>query len=806
MSAPSAWQNFIAIVGLPLVVWITALGTGLAVERVTRASLSNALLLPLGLATGICIVYPLYALDFSDVPAVVLLVLVSAAGLIFARGGLRSRINPGWPGLAALAVYVLFQLPVLVAGHWLWEGYNFDNDTAVQFLLIAHLKIDGLALPPITTTAGAVLYSYLKTAYPLGGHVELATLSGLVHTPPEVLYQSYLSTLAALIALTIAASSSLLIGARRAVVLGFAAASANLFYQYAMQGNIKEIATAAMAVAAFALLSEAIRARKPYSGAVIGAIPLAAVLCTYGVAGTPYVAGALGAVALQIVIIERRLPRPSWAGPTALGLGALGALSIPAIVNFSTLFAVEKVVVGNNVVDPSASVLGQLLRPLPLSQISGVWLSGIYRVPIAAHPAGGLTSLASAVILVLLIPGVLWSARRRDAAAVLGAVTVGGVLLIIVPRVTPYAIGKVYAMAGPIVVWIAGIGLCSIGWRRARPLVFAVGVALTLAIVVSDLLAYHVDQISPTSRMLAIEATAKHVSGRGRVLFNEADEFVKYFARAAETDAPFEAITPEWAQLIQPDTTFNTFYDLDQETLPFVESFPVIVTRRSPIASRPPANYRLIYENAYYDAWQRDATPKVTSFAPQQSEWAGSAVPACQSVQALVTGAPRKSLLVQAVVPPTTGFAVATAPSRPAYWTVETEPGVDPYDAVIPQSPGFVHEEVTVPAGGVYEAWVQGSFSRPVQVFVNGRLVGAVDGLDSVDQWSRAGAIRLKAGRYELAIHRGGGRIYPGDGAFGEIGYVMLAKQGPEVLHTVPLSKWRSLCTQPADWIDLVQP
>ena len=34
----------------------------------------------------------------------------------------------------------------------------------------------------------------------------------------------------------------------------------------------------------------------------------------------------------------------------------------------------------------------------------------------------------------------------------------------------------------------------------------------------------------------------------------------------------------------------------------------------------------------------------------------------------------------------------------------------------------------------------------------------------------------------------------------------MLAKAGPEVLHTVPVSRWRSLCSSPADWIELVKP
>ncbi len=379
MFEPSFGQNLTAIVGLPVAAWLTALGTGLAIERVARATLPNALLLPLGLAGGIVLSYALYALGASDVVPVVLLVLVSLAGLAFARGGLRSRLNPGLPAVAGIFVFLFFMLPVLVTGHWLWVGYNFDNDTSVQFLLTAHLKTLGTQMVPQVNTGSAVIDTYLATAYPLGAHAELATLSGLLHTGPEVVYQAYLSVLAALIALTVAATATPAIGSRRAAVLGIAAASANLFFQYTMQGNIKEIATAAMTVAAFALIAEAVRAKRSYPGVAVSAVPLAATLCTYGAAGAPYVLAAIGGVALTLVVNARRLPRPSWIGPALLGAALIAVLSIPALVGFSTLYHVAQGVVGSANKGVSTSVLGQLLRPLPLSQISGVWLAGDYR-------------------------------------------------------------------------------------------------------------------------------------------------------------------------------------------------------------------------------------------------------------------------------------------------------------------------------------------------------------------------------------------------------------------------------------------
>jgi hypothetical protein len=91
-------------------------------------------------------------------------------------------------------------------------------------------------------------------------------------------------------------------------------------------------------------------------------------------------------------------------------------------------------------------------------------------------------------------------------------------------------------------------------------------------------------------------------------------------------------------------------------------------------------------------------------------------------------------------------------------------------------------------------------------VFADNHPLGSVSGIDSLDQWSSAATIRLRRGNHLLLIKRGGGTIYPGDASYqAELGYVMLAKSGPEVMRTVALSHWRSLCGKPADWIELVK-
>ena len=133
--------------------------------------------------------------------------------------------------------------------------------------------------------------------------------------------------------------------------------------------------------------------------------------------------------------------------------------------------------------------------------------------------------------------------------------------------------------------------------------------ALALAILASDLLAYGYDRVAPTARMEAIREVGDHFPGQGLVLWNEFEEYAKYFARAARVSVPFEALTPQQVQLRKPQYFYGHYFDLDEELLSFVEGYPIIVTRRSPAASRPPANYRLAYENSYYLAWRRTPSP-----------------------------------------------------------------------------------------------------------------------------------------------------------------------------------------------------
>jgi hypothetical protein len=794
--------DLMAVIGAPLAMWAVCLGCGLALERLLRVRLENGLLLPLGLCVALVLIFPGYVAGAGDVLAVTLLVVVGLAGLIFAKDGLRARLNPGWAGAAGLAAYVLYMLPVIAYGHWTWSGYDFVNDTAFEMLLAGHIKGYGTTLGNIPQSSEReFLIQYLNSGYPLGTQSLLGTLSGLTDVPVEVLYQGFIASLAALGAVALATLTRGLLDARRAAFVGFVAICANLTYQYSLQGGIKEIGLLATLCAATALARAAISLDRPYAGAVLVAVPAAAALAAYNAVAAPFLGALALCMGLGVVLVYHARPTRRWVGPVALGVGLTALLAIPSLTTLQTFFQTASSGQGSEGI--GATQLGQLLRALPLSQLSGVWLSGEYRLPIASHHAGLLTAIASAVILLALVPSLAWALWRRQAGPLLILGMVGLVLLIVFPRVSPYAQGKLLAISSPAVVLVALAGLASVRGRRTAVLALVAGGALSLSIGASDLLAYSRDSVAPTGRIEAIRATGDRFKGEGPVLWNEFEEYAKYFARAARISSPFEAITPQQVQLRAPTYFYGHYFDLDQETLAFVEGYPIIVTRRSPTASRPPANYRLVYENGYYLGWRRTSRPQVLRHLPEQQLYSPTLPVTCSALQPIVAGAPKGSELIVALPPELVSFEPRSDRRRSGGWMGDsTQPG-----AVYTTTGGHAQETLTV-RGGPYSVWVQGSFPRAVAVYVDGRKVGSVSGQNTPDQWLQAATLRLRPGRHLVRLYEAAGRAHfgPGESAVGTIGAVALQRQAPERLRTVPRARWRTLCGKEADWIELVRP
>jgi hypothetical protein len=810
VASTGLWSNIAAIGATPLAVWILASGHGLLVHKVAGGRLTKALLVPVGFCLAVVLSLASYETGLGDELALPVVVGIALLGFIVSRKTLPKQLNGGWPLLAGVATYVLFNGSVIASGHWTWTGYNFSNDTATELVLIAHLQAHGAALSPGLPpgNASGIISSYLSTGYPLGAQSLLAVVSGVLDVHPVVVWQSFIASTAAVGTMAAATLSGRTMDRRLAAVAGFLAIGSALAFQYALQGAIKEIATLAAVLCALAALREAVVASdlRPASLGVI-AIPLAAILATFNAAGVPYVgalaaAGLVGCFVVYRLGVRVRVVRSALAG-TGAAVVALGVLAVPALLTITTFYHTASS--GYSGSAPTAPALGPLLRPLPLSEVSGVWLYGDFRLPVPTGTAGVITVVATVVILLALIPATLHMFSLREPGPLMGLVANGLVLAIVYPRVVPYAQAKLLMIASPVVILVALQAFTvprRLDWRL---LAGAGAAAIGVAVLASDALAYHAWPVAPTARMVALEEVGKRVGDHGPVLDSEFEQFAKYFAMPAGVVDGADPGAPEALALREPASEYDHSFDLGEERLTFIESFPYIIVRRSPVSSRPPANYRLILTNRYYELWERLTAPHVLMQLPlvahPEQSLRADAAPNCGRLHAAIADAPRGSDLAVATAPDTYGFAVAAVSHSPG-WV----PGGEYPGGVLTQTPGEAYGTISVPTGTDYKLWVQGSFPRQVEVKLDGRVVGTVLGTNTPDGWLSAGETYARTGSHVLAVVRGGGGLGPGNGdAQAAIGAVVMTPV-PETaqLRSVPVKRWRSLCSTEAQWIEVV--
>jgi hypothetical protein len=806
--------ELVAWVLFPLVFFAIATGVGLLGETAARIALPDALLAPVGAC--LCVPVVLLELRLGAAGAVMGLSLLAlaVAGLALRRERLPGCLAPGWAGIAALLAFALFMGPVVLSGHWTWLGYNFVNDTSSNTAVIEHLAQHGTAPDPgLTSTRLVVVNGALAQHYPLGAHGLVAALEWLVPAPVEAVYQVYIACVAAFAAMSFTwLARSVGVRGPGAALAALVAVGANLAYQYALQGSFKELTLICVVATGAALLRLTLDLRLA-TGAVVllGACMAAAVgVFTAGAAGY---AGGIAAVALLAVLIERppqRVPalaRAVVAGPIALAIavGPVLADSIHFAQRGSEIFANTNADL--SVALKSPAVLGHLARPLPIFQALGTWLRQDYRYPNAGFAnTATLILLALAFALILVVAVV--ELRRRRLGALLAIVPPLLVYLIAAPRLEPYARAKLLVVLSPLAVFAATVGAWWL-FHRVRAAGIAVAVALFGGVIFSDALAYRNAHIVPVQRMAALRDAAEHASGRGPWLLPEWEELAKHFGKAAPINVASESFSPRSVALREPEIIFDHSFDLDQMTLPYVESWPGIMLRRSPDASRPPANYRLTYRNAYYELWeQKPDGPQVLDHLALQRAGQASVPPRCQDVRDLVARLqPGDRLVAARRAPlPTVGVTVppiygATRPDVVPNWA----PSPDPQDpgTLITNGQGIVAGRLRVGAGA-YEVWVRGGGGRPLRVSVDGRLVGAQRQLNTPEQWLPIGRVTLPAGTHRVSLRRPGAGFEPGNGVNGPVGGIALEPQVPHPLVTVPKARAASLCNQPWDWIERV--
>jgi hypothetical protein len=775
-----AWLLF------PLVLLAVALGCGLLVERAAGRRLPGALLPSLGLALVVVAAELCTDRRATAGLATAAVVVLASAGYVLGWRRLRGLRPDPWAVGVGVALFAVFAAPVVLSGHATFLGYFFLNDTAWHLVLMDQLLDRGrdvAGLPP--GSFSGIAAPYLANQYPVGTQLVAASVRPLVGQDLAWLMAPYMAVVLALVGVTL---HQLLARAVRPPVLralvAIVAAQPGLVYAYYAQSSIKELGTLWILVVLCAVVVAALEGPPGLRRAIPVALVGAAGLDVLNLAVAPWIGVPLAVFAVAFGWQERRrAPRWAWAAALA-GAALLGlALAYPALRNTGRFVEVAQRVL------QTKGDLGNLVSPLQGWQIFGIWPSGDFRFAPGNHQPAVFVLIGLAIAGALL--GVLWVLRRRPPAVVLLVASSLIAYVYLVRTGSPYANGKTMMIASPAVVLVALLGAVALHEVGRRVEAWALALAITAGVVWTNALAYHDVNLAPRPRLAELRSIGERHPGRSMWL-DEWDEFAAHFTRPAVV-ANMPIVVPPPAPGVPPRDYRLAKYpiDVDEVRPDWLQRFAVIVLRRSPLASLPPADYRPVSTKRYYEVWRRGGTPvsqvleHVALGQPQQpNKTTVAAVPPCSTLRALAGRA-------------------ATRGARLAYVERPNPPVFVPTRAH-----GRWTGTIDVPAAGRYLVWASGVFDRTLTIRIAGRPAGSVGHqLGAQGEFTLAGRADLPAGREPIRIHRPGSDLSPGDGGTGgQLGVVALTPLGqtPHVAFLAP-GRVDRLCGRSLDWIEVVR-
>jgi hypothetical protein len=793
----------VAWVLFPLVLLAVCLGCGLLVERIAGFQLSGGLLFSLGLIVVIVAATLTTARSgFAKLTTPVVIVL-AVAGYASSWRRVRALRPRGWGLAVGVGVYAIAAAPVVLSGRAGFLGYFTLNDASFQFALIDQLLAHGpnLAGLPVSSYS-AVLHSYLSTSYPIGSQVALGAVRPLVGQDVAWVFQPYM---AVIISFGAVALYDLLQGVVRSEAMralcAFIAGQAGLLYAFYLEASIKEVAATWIVTTTVALVFVVLRERVGLRRLVPLVLAVVAGLDVLKLTIVPWL---IVPLCVFVAVAAWRLRHAvRRASPTRLVLTSAGvaaglfALAAPVLSSASTFLNVA------NSVLTEPNDLGNLIVPLQNWEVFGIWPSGDFRY--------GLPHVRATFVLIGIagasaVMGVLWLWRRRAWAPLLLVVGNAIAATYLLSRASPYASAKVMAIFSASVVLAAMLGAAALheGGRRLEG--WGLAVVVAGGVLWTNALAFHDSSIAPRERLAQLAFIGGRYAGQGPAFYNLSDEFAVHFLRRlAPTDVAFGP-PPARPGLARTPAQVRLPWDPDELSLSYLEQFPLLVLGRSPLVSRPPANFELVYEDSYYEVWKRNASLSVLAHLPLGEGLQPSSVPRCAAVVRLSRRAARAGARLAYVKRSPMPYLVPTQAVRPLNWGLVDG---DPYELIPRSESGTVSGAVAVAHPGRYEVWLEGSFGQRVDVSVAGRHVGSVEyQLGPPGQFLQVGQTTLGGGTVVVSISGpADNKLRPGaEGAARLLGPLMLVPVGEHtsVSFTDPAHA-TALCHEALDWIEIVR-
>ncbi len=815
--------------GLPAALGLLSLGCGVLLESATGRRLPGTLLAPAGLAVVVVAAQAATVSDVTAPLAVPLVLALAAGGLVLL--GMRGVPRPDlWPLAAAAAAYAAFALPTVASGEPTFAGYVKLDDTATWLAISDRVLEHGRDLDGLgPSTYEATLESYIGDGYPVGAFLPLALASALIDQDTAWLFQPLLAFLAALLALCLYELLAGVVASRawRALAAFVAAQPAQLF-AYSLWGGLKELAGAWLVALVAVLLVPTVgngiaTARgRPLGTARPTWVGTARVLLPPAVAGATVLAvGSIAAavwLAAPLVVVTVLWSRLVGAGAAILRAGLLSALtlalSVPSLLTAKTFLSP-----GGRETLTSERELGNLLEPLSLLQVLGIWPTGDFRFEPNQLTA---THLLLAALAAATLGGLVIAVRRRALGPLILFAGAAVGFAAVASFGSPWVDGKAMAIAAPAVLLLGMLAAASLWDARRRVAAAVIGAAIAGGVLWSNALAYHDASLAPRDRLAELERIGELVAGEGPTLMTDYEPYgVRHFLRDAEPEGASEFRRREVTLRKGGGLGKLEYADIDDFELQAILTYRTLVLRRSPLGSRPPSIYSPVHRTRHYEVWQR---PDVAGEAgadgglPIEAQTPGggivehlplgggrdpAGVPRCREVVRLAQTAGEDGTLATVERPPVQVIDLEETIHPQSWRSYANDPRV-----LAPTTAGKLETTIDVPEPGRYGIWVGGAFRRTLDVILDGRRVSSSRHLLShAEQLEPLVDVRLSRGSHRLELHYGEANLHPGsDGEPLPLGPLVVSPVTAELAITyVQPRRAPSLCGRRLDWIEALR-
>jgi hypothetical protein len=455
--------------------------------------------------------------------------------------------------------------------------------------------------------------------YPTGPHSLVASIAAGLGVPVDAAFTGLLLATLALAALTALSLLREASTARRlagALIAGIPYLAAS----YTVQTSFKETLLGLLVIGWTLSLPVALAALRSRPRAILPLAALAAgAYADYSFVGLGWLGiVAVGYLAAKLVTAGR-LPRVDRAARWAIAAALLGAVVVlSAIPQLSRAVRTVKDVAGG------ATTGGNIRAELPSYEVFGAWPSSDLRPLGATHPMQrGLALLAACAA----VWAARWWWRRRrpelPVAAAATLVTYAGARL----TATPYYSGKALAVAAFAMglMTVSAVVLALPSPSRARG-----GGALRVAgagagLVFLAVAAWSTALVLRGARVAPAEHTAELASLRpllngSPTLYMGQNNYIPWTLRGVKVAFPYIDIGRSQVDFdVRADKGWNveSTFDFDNVDPRYLDRFRFALAPRTPYASQPPPNWRLVRSTRSYEVWERHGPTPPRAILPE---------------------------------------------------------------------------------------------------------------------------------------------------------------------------------------------